>query len=87
MTQDDRAVVFDERLKKLEHSHEKFLDAVIHSGVVDEKLANMQNIVNKMQDEVSSLRRAMIGFALSISLSAIVFAFAVFELLGNGAVK
>lgn len=40
-------------------------------------------IVGDLRDEVRSLRKALVGFSLSVVVSAIGFAFAVFMLLGH----
>jgi hypothetical protein len=41
----------------------------------------LAHVVSELHDEVRSLRRALVGFALTVAGSAIVFAFAVFEIL------
>lgn len=74
---------FDRRIHSLENTYAKFSEVLVHSAVTDQKIQSMDRSLSVMQEEVKSLRRAIVTFAMSISLSAIVFAFAVFELLGQ----
>lgn len=73
----------ESRVTILENNQAEVLKTVIKSAVADQKIESMDKTIIEVKEEVKSLRRAMIGFSLSISLSAIVFAFAVFELLGQ----
>jgi hypothetical protein len=41
----------------------------------------LAHVVSELHDEVVALRRALVGFALAVAGSAIVFAFTVFEIL------
>jgi hypothetical protein len=41
----------------------------------------LAHVVSELHDEVMALRRALVGFALTVAASAIVFAFTVFEIL------
>lgn len=79
---------FERRLTALEDGFTKFTESrftesLVHAARMDQQIESMEKSINSIQDEVRSLRRSMIGFALSISGSAIVFAFTVFELLGR----
>jgi len=73
----------ESRVTVLENNQAEVLKTVIKAAVADQKIEAMDRTITEVKDEVKSLRRAMIGFSLSISLSAIVFAYAVFELLGQ----
>ncbi len=46
-------------------------------GVLEERVANLS-------DDVKSLKRAFYTFAFSVVGGAVIFAFSVFELVGNG---
>lgn len=71
------------RIENLEKENKNFLNYAIKIAVIEQNVITLQTDISSISDEVSSLRKTMIGFAMSISLSAIVFAFTVFELLGK----
>ena len=66
----------ESRVTVLENNQAEVLKTVIKAAVADQKIEAMDRTITEVKDEVKSLRRAMIGFSLSISLSAIVYRFA-----------
>lgn len=75
------------RVDNLEKDNKNFLNYAVKIAVIEQNIKTLQGDISSISEEVHSLRKTMIGFAMSISLSAIVFAFTVFELLGKSVVK
>jgi len=69
------------RVGELERRVERLYN--FEPAVVSDRVNEMHTDIGQLRDEIRGVRRALWGFALSITGSAVVFAFTAFQVFGG----